>query len=127
MQNLRFASTHFLLCLLALLNHNFSKPVNGYSETSEEFKIRLEDPVVQKFEKTSADFQFAASVVSFGMLLRDSEFAGTTNMDWIISTAQSNLGSDHDGFRGDFVTLAKKTRLLLKGHSSGMTNVSLRD
>ena len=31
MQNLRFASTHFLLCLLALLNHNFSKPVNGYN------------------------------------------------------------------------------------------------
>ena len=31
MQNLRFASTHFLLCLLALLNHNFSKPVNGYA------------------------------------------------------------------------------------------------
>ena len=97
------------------------------ADKSQEFKIRLEDPDVQEFGQASADFKFAASVVSFGMLLRESEFAGTSNLDWVISTAKSNLGLDHDGFRGDFVTLAKKARLLLKGQSGQMTNVSLRD
>ena len=41
MQNLRFASTHFLLCLLALLNHNFSKPVNGYDLFTSTTPIQL--------------------------------------------------------------------------------------
>jgi hypothetical protein len=44
------------------------------------------------------------------MLLRDSKFAGSADWDWVIETAEKNLGTDHNGLRAEFVQLAKTAR-----------------
>ncbi len=94
------------------------------SNISNEFKIQFNNPVVQHFSETAADFQFAAAVVVYGMLLRDSKFLGTADLDWVVSTAKSNCGADEDGYRADFVQIAKKSRLLLDGGASHRTTTS---
>ena len=84
-------------------------------DTSQLFNVRLDQTEAEAFSEMPRDFQFATAVATFGMLLRESKFSGSANMDWVISTAESNLGNDTDGFRAEFVTLAKKSRLLIQG------------
>ncbi len=70
----------------------------------QEFQVR----VAAGTENTaSSDFQFAAAVIAYGMLLRESQFAGATSWQWIIDTASVNLGDDPRGLRNEFVQLAK--------------------
>mgnify|MGYP001796980956 CR=1 FL=1 len=47
-----------------------------------------------EFDQADTDFQFAASVVSFGMQLRQSRFVGDWDYSDVISVAQSNLDED---------------------------------
>jgi Ca-activated chloride channel family protein len=64
------------------------------------------------FEKTSADFRFAASVAAFGMLLRDSPHKGAASIEDIVKTARGAMGSDPA--RAEFVELVRKASLLLQ-------------
>ncbi len=61
-------------------------------------------------QQPSPDFQFASAVAAFGLLLRQSDFAGEASWDWVVDTAQANLGEDRAGLRGEFVQLAKSAR-----------------
>jgi Ca-activated chloride channel family protein len=56
-------------------------------------------------ENTSVNFRFASAVVGFGMLLRDSEFKGTTNFELVQTLASSSLSSDPFGYRAEFLRL----------------------
>ncbi len=59
----------------------------------QEIQIANEDDV-------NEDFYFAASVIEFGMLLRDSEFMGTTDADSVMELlSQSDSTRERDGFR----------------------------
>lgn len=70
----------------------------------------LEQPVQNSMsEKTSDDFRFAAAVASFGMLLRTSEFKGSTTIDSILNLAKSAKGTDEEGYRAEFIQLVKTT------------------
>ncbi len=60
----------------------------------------------------TADFQFAAAVAEFAMLLRDSPYKGSASYDRVISLAEANLGPDPGGHRAEFVALARKARRL---------------
>ena len=64
------------------------------------------------FEEASTDFRFAASVASFGMLLRDSPFKGDANFGATLTWAKASLGPDKDSLRAEFVTLVEKARQL---------------
>ncbi|AFY36934.1 von Willebrand factor type A [[Leptolyngbya] sp. PCC 7376] len=61
---------------------------------------------------TSEDFQFAAAVAEFGMLLRDSEYRGESNFDQVIKLAQDAKGADLEGYRSEFIQLAKTAQAL---------------
>ena len=80
--------------------------------TSTEFTQELSNSVANDFATSSIDFKFASAVAGFGMLLRDSKFSGDANWDWVIDTAEASRGEDRNGFRAEFVMLAKKARLL---------------
>jgi Ca-activated chloride channel family protein len=69
---------------------------------------------VRDYAKTSGDFKFAASVASFGMLLRRSEYRGTATFDAVLELAQEGLGDDQAGYRIEFVDLVRKTKSLLR-------------
>ncbi len=57
------------------------------------------------FDQADQEFKFAAAVAGFGMLLRDSEHRGDWTFDSVMQVAQSSLGSDTHGFRGEFIEL----------------------
>ena len=64
--------------------------------------------------KTSDNFRFAAAVAEFGMLLRDSEFKQNSSYDQLIELASSSLGKDKEGYRSEFLKLAKSTSLMAR-------------
>ena len=71
----------------------------------------LEYPLSDKggsFNAASADMQFASAVASFGMVLRQSEHRGTSNLAAVEEIASGSLGKDDGGYRAEFVQLVKQ-------------------
>lgn len=64
--------------------------------------------------KASEDFRFAASVASFGMLLRGSRYKGTANWDDTLRLAQEGQGADVGGYRLEFTYLVQRAAALSK-------------
>jgi Ca-activated chloride channel homolog len=64
--------------------------------------------------EASSDFQFAAAVAAFGMVLRDSEHKGASTYDLAIELAETGRGSDPGGYRTEFLQLVKTAKTL--GH-----------
>ena len=63
------------------------------------------------YEKASGDFRFAASVASFGMLLKDSEHQGRASYDSLLERlASEDMGRDESGTRTEFMALVRKAR-----------------
>ena len=63
-------------------------------------------------QSPSGDFQFAAAVAEFGLLLRQSEFKQNASYEHVISAAQSSRGEDTYGYRTEFIELVKKAQNL---------------
>ncbi len=80
------------------------------------FKSKLIEQVVKntpvKFDNTSENFRFSASVAEFGMLLRNSEFKGTTTFESAKRLAKNAKGTDPEGYRGEMVRLINSAELL---------------
>jgi len=79
-----------------------------YKEPEEEESRLMEFTVLdsgKKFDASSKDFKFAASVVGFGMVLRDSPYKGTTILEDVLDWAKEGLGDDRHGYRGEFIRL----------------------
>jgi Ca-activated chloride channel family protein len=53
------------------------------------------------------DFKFAAAVASFGMILRDSPHKGGATFDAVLTLAREGLGADPNGYRAEFLELAR--------------------
>jgi Ca-activated chloride channel homolog len=78
-----------------------------------EFHVPAGVPV--KDSLGSEDFQFAASVAGFGMLLRGSEFSGNANFELIEELAHNGIRQSDDNYRQEFFRLID-TAQLLKSH-----------
>ena len=55
--------------------------------------------------RNSSDFNFAASVVGFGQLLRNSSYARTYTLEDVVDLAKNNLGADKGGYRKAHIDL----------------------
>ncbi len=60
-----------------------------------------------ELSKTSENFRWAASVASFGMLLRDSPFAGGFTFDDVAQLAEGARGEDKEGYRAEFINMVQ--------------------
>jgi Ca-activated chloride channel family protein len=60
--------------------------------------------------RASADFKFAAAVVGFGMILRESPYRGSATFDTILELAWQGLSSDSMGYRKEFLGLVDSAR-----------------
>ena len=60
----------------------------------------------------SHDFAFAIAVSEFGMLLRNSEYKGTSNVSQVLQMARAHQGEDRDGYRGEFIQLVRRWQAL---------------
>ncbi len=83
------------------------KAPDGDSSTLIEETL-ADDP--RPFEQASTDFRFAASVASFGMLLRDSPHRGNTSHAKVLTWAKTSVGTDPGSLRAEFLTLVEKAR-----------------
>jgi Ca-activated chloride channel family protein len=82
------------------------------SETSED---TLEWPVTddgKPFSAASQDFQFAAAVAGFGMLLRGSEHKGNLTYAAVLELAEGAIGSDEHGYRRELVEMIRRAKSL---------------
>ena len=96
------------------LRYNGTNHTNEYASVS----IRYKDPnsdtskLIESFVEMSAfktnnsnDFNFASSVVEFGLLLRNSKFKGTSSFDRVIARSTNAIGTDTFEYRSEFITL----------------------
>jgi Ca-activated chloride channel family protein len=86
-----------------------------YKDPDADTSKPLSFPVKDKdrsFGQATEDFQFAAAVASFGMLLRDSQYKGTSNYDAVLEMATSATGVDKNGYRAEFLGLVTRAKEL---------------
>ena len=81
-----------------------------YKDPEGERSKLLDQPVLDRTDAPSGDFRFAAAVAGFGMLLRDSEHAGTLTLDDVVTLAEAGRGDDPRGYRGEFIRLVETAR-----------------
>ncbi len=96
---------------------NYKKPDSEVSEGVSEL-IPVKD-VKEVAKKPEGDFLFVASVASFGMNLRDSQYRGNWNIDDVLKAAKQSFNSDDEEAeepgegRLDFIKLVEKTKSIL--------------
>ena len=86
-----------------------------HKKPDEDTSTKLEFPVRdggQAFSDATADFQFAAAVAQFGMLLRDSQFKGDSTFDAVLEIASDAISKRTDGYRDEFLRLVKQAKSL---------------
>ncbi len=59
-------------------------------------------------ENHSENFMFASSVAEFGLLLRDSQYKGTSSFGSVKNRAKSSIGRDEENYRSNFLELVDK-------------------
>lgn len=70
-------------------------------------------------DAATADYKFAAAVVGYGLLLRDSPHKGDLTWDKVLILAEEGQGPDREGYRQEFLQLVRRARALQGGGSGG--------
>jgi Ca-activated chloride channel family protein len=86
-----------------------------YKEPDGKKSKLIQAPVLDKdisLDKASDNFKFSAAVAEFGMLLRDSEYKGTTDFESILMLAREGKGNDKHGYRAEFIKLTEMCQIL---------------
>jgi len=88
----------------ATIKFRYKKP-NG--NTSKEITHLIYNNTKQ-LQQASENARFATSVAMFGMLLKNSDYKGTSNYSKVLALARSSAGYDNEGYRAEFIELVKK-------------------
>ena len=96
---------------LATVRLRYKKP---QGETSTELTQKI-PTLFTDLNTASTNIRFAASVVEWGMLLRNSPHKGSSNYPQVIEMARKAKGADDQGYRAEFVRLLEMAELLAKG------------
>ncbi len=86
-----------------------------YKPPQVEISRKVEIPVIDQgklFADASLDFQFAASVAGFGMILRQSPHKGDADFDAVIKWAGKAAEESADPKRKEFIEVVKKAKTL---------------
>ena len=67
----------------------------------------------KSFDNASENLRFSASVAMFGMILRNSEFKGTSSFSNLLEIATNSKGFDKEGYRAEFIRIAKTAENLM--------------
>jgi Ca-activated chloride channel family protein len=94
---------------LLTLKMKYKQPEADKSEDALEWALTDEG---KAFSAASADFQFAASVAGFGMLLRNSQYKGNLTYAAAIELSQGSVGSDEQGYRRELVDMIRRAKQL---------------
>ena len=61
---------------------------------------------------SSNNFRWSAAVAAYGMVLRDSPYKGTADLDLVLKLARGSKGPDLEGYRDDFIKMVSQTQNL---------------
>ena len=86
----------------------YKKPDGNTSSLIEKVVFDQQLPLL----RTSDNFRFSASVASFGLLLRDSEFKGDATFAEVLELAKGAKGKDEEGYRLEFINMVRSMELL---------------
>ncbi len=84
-----------------------------YKKPDGNTSMLLEKPVKdfgEEIEDASGNLKFAAAVAEFGMILRESEFRGSSTLEGAAKLAGSAKGNDEDGYRSEMIRLINTVR-----------------
>jgi Ca-activated chloride channel family protein len=95
---------------LLTIKFRYKEPTSNKSKLSQ----AVVNDVPLAFDKTTADFRFAAAVAETGMLLRDSHFKQNSSFAQAIGIAKGARGQDVEGYRAEFIRLVESVRLLAR-------------
>ncbi|QDT38933.1 vWA domain-containing protein [Stratiformator vulcanicus] len=82
-----------------------------YKLPDEDVSTPFEVPAVDagtEFDKASDDYQFAAAVAQFGLLLRQSKYRGDANLAATLEIAEGASSDDPHGYRKGFLELVRQ-------------------
>lgn len=88
---------------LATVKFRYKKPDADVSK-------EIVQPIMDKqmvFLQTSENYRFANAVALFGMLLRESKYAGNGNLKMVSEMGSTALSKDPEGYRAEFLRLVK--------------------
>ena len=88
----------------AVQNTTTNKPVRS-------LQVGVPD-VHRSADAATADYKFAAAVVGYGLLLRDSPYKGDLTWEKVQSLAEEGQGPDREGYRMEFLQLVRQARAL---------------
>ena len=101
-----------MYCLLAkeilTLKVRYKKPDGDKSEL---LTFPCEDSN-KSFARAGGEFQFAASVAAFGMILRGSPYKGNATLRMVHELAGEGKGVDKRGYRQEFMNLVRRAAWL---------------
>ena len=66
------------------------------------------------WKQASDNFQWAAAIAEFGMILRDSEYIDTNSYAQVLELANASKGKDEFGYRAEFIRLIQSAELLTR-------------
>jgi|GEM_PF-1289938 len=78
------------------------------------YSLKENEVLTKEGAKPSDDFMFAASVVSFAQLLRNSQYAPTCTYSDIAKLAKEHKGNDTEGYRAEMIKLVEDAAALAK-------------
>ena len=84
-----------------------------YKKPDGNTSMLLEKPVkstAYDIEGASENLRFAAAVAEFGMILRESEFKGSSSLESAAKLAKSAKGEDEDGYRSELIRLIETVK-----------------
>jgi Ca-activated chloride channel family protein len=84
-----------------------------YKKPDGSTSMLLEKPVknyAEEIEDVSDNLKFAAAVAEFGMILRESEFKGTSTLEGAAKLARASKGEDEDGYRSEMIRLIETVK-----------------
>lgn len=81
------------------------------AEASRLLEVPVRDPDHDALAAT-ADFKFAAAVMGYGLMLRDSPQKGDLTWDKVLRLAEEGLGPDREGYRAEFIDLVRRAKQL---------------
>jgi Ca-activated chloride channel family protein len=77
-----------------------------YKKPDENESIEMTHVQDTKVAEASEDMNFASAVALFGMQLRGSKYANSSNLPMVVALAKLGKGEDVNGYRAEFIRLA---------------------
>ncbi|MDD3567029.1 MAG: von Willebrand factor type A domain-containing protein [Bacteroidales bacterium] len=85
-----------------------------YKNPGESTSQLITQVLIEAKTESTSNLQFASSVAEFGMLLRESEFKGTSSFANALGRAKKAKGNDEFGYKTDFIKMVEMAEMIYR-------------